>query len=138
MSKIILPATIEHLENLVGFVSECARKTGFSNKRLKEIELASEESLVNIFNYAYPEKSGEVTVTCFSQKDTLLKIEIMDKGIPFDPLSLPEPDLHADLSERKVGGLGIFFIRQMVDEIQYRRKDGNNILTLTVFINKAV
>ncbi|HEN21374.1 MAG TPA: ATP-binding protein [Desulfobacteraceae bacterium] len=137
MSKIKLPATIGHLERLVGFVSDCAKNTGFSDNRIREIELATEEALVNIFNYAYPDGPGDLEVSCTPQQNAFLKIEIMDNGMPFDPLSLPDPDLQADISERKVGGLGIFFMRKMADELQYRREKGCNILTFIFLMKKA-
>ena len=62
--------------------------------------------------------------------DTKLILEILDNGIPFDPLSLSEPDLTAHLSDRKVGGLGVFLIREMTDDVQYRRRGDANVLTL--------
>ena len=132
MTKIKLPATIENLEILVAFVSKCAGEQGFNGTRIKEIELATEEVLVNIVNYAYPERSGDVEVSCRREDVTGFVIEISDNGIPFDPLSLPEPDLSPDILDRKVGGLGVFFIRKMMDEVLYRREEGSNIIRLTV------
>lgn len=130
MSKMKLPARIEHLERLIDFVSGYAKEKGFTGKRIKEIELATEEVLVNIFNYAYPEGTGDVEVSCRFEDASGLIIEISDSGIPFDSLSLPDPDVTSDVSGRKIGGLGVFFVRKMVDEVSYRRDGGKNILTL--------
>ncbi|MBW1909826.1 MAG: ATP-binding protein [Deltaproteobacteria bacterium] len=130
MSKIKEPAILEHLERLLEFVSGCAKEKGFTSKRIKEIELATEEALVNIFNYAYAEGPGDVEIKCGLDGDDRLVIEILDTGTPFNPLSLSEPDLTADVADREIGGLGVFFIREMVDEVQYRRDAGRNILTL--------
>lgn len=132
MAKMKLPATIEHLEALVEFVSKCAEGQGFNGRRIKEIELATEEVLVNIINYAYPERSGDVEVSCRREDATRFVIEISDNGIPFDPLSLPEPNFSTDILDRKVGGLGVFFIRKMMDEVLYRREEGSNIIRLIV------
>ena len=123
---------MEHLETLVEFVSDCAKEEGFTDKRVKEIELATEEALVNIFNYAYPEGDGEVEVSCIQEHGAGLIIEISDNGAPFDPLSLSDPDISADIADREIGGLGVFFIRQMVDEVRYRRDKGSNILTFVL------
>jgi anti-sigma regulatory factor (Ser/Thr protein kinase) len=60
----------------------------------------------------------------------MVEVQIEDAAPPFDPLSLPEPDLTVDLEERQVGGLGIFLIRQVMDEIVYRHENGKNILVL--------
>ena len=59
-----------------------------------------------------------------------LMIQIMDWGIAFDPLSLPEPDIEAPIEERKIGGLGIYMMRNIMDEVLYKREGDRNILTL--------
>jgi anti-sigma regulatory factor (Ser/Thr protein kinase) len=133
MTSIKLPAMIEHLEKLLGFVSEHVKEQGFTSDMLKKIELASEEALVNVFNYAYPDKhDGEVEVSCGLDDNNRFVIEIMDSGTPFNPLSLSEPKLTEDVSERPIGGLGIHLIKKMMDEIEYRREGNNNILSLIV------
>ena len=132
MSKIRLQAKIENLERLMQFVSACAKEKGFTSKRIKEIELATEEALVNIFNYSYPEHAGEVEVRCKVENDTRFIIEILDTGIPFNIHSISEPDLTENISNRKIGGLGIFLMRKMVEEVQYHRDEENNILTLII------
>lgn len=132
MSKIRLPAKIENLKKLIQFVSVRAKRQEFTRKRVKEIELATEEALVNIFNYAYPENTGEVEVRCKMDDDNRFTLEILDNGIPFDIQSISEPDLTENISKRKIGGLGIFLIRKMVDEVQYRRDGESNILTLII------
>jgi serine/threonine-protein kinase RsbW len=135
MSKIKLPARIEYLEALIQFVSAYAREKGFTHERITQVELATEEALVNIFKYAYPEDIGEVELTCKMDNDKFI-IKIVDTGVPFDIESVPEPDLAADISDRKIGGLGIFIIRKMVDELQYRREDNKNILIFILYQRK--
>lgn len=133
MTSIKLPAMIEHLEILLGFVSEHAKEQGFISDMLKKIELATEEALVNVFNYAYPDKhDGEVEVSCGLDDNNRFVIEIMDSGTPFNPLSLSQPNLTEDVSERPIGGLGIHLIKKMMDEVEYRREGNNNILSLIV------
>ena len=135
MSKIRLPARIEYLETLIQFVSAYAREKGFAHERITQIELATEEALVNIFKYAYPEDIGEVELTCKMDNDKFI-IKIVDAGVPFDIESVPEPDLTADISNRKIGGLGIFVIRKMVDELHYHREDDKNILIFILYQRK--
>lgn len=131
MTLIRLPARLESLEKLVHFVTDFATKQGFAQKSIQEIRLATEEVLVNIINHAYPDKQGDVELSCKLQKDHCLVVEIVDAGVPFDIRSKADPDLSADISERKLGGLGIFIIRKMVHELVYRREKEKNILTLT-------
>ena len=119
---------------MIEFVSDFANEKGFSEKRIKEIELAAEEALVNVFNYAYPEEPGEVAVICKLEDNSRFTVEISDSGVPFNVLSLPDPDLTSKVPERKIGGLGVFFIRKMTDEVRYRRVGDSNILILS-FLN---
>ena len=115
------------------FVVTSARDAGFPPKRVQEMELAVEEALVNIINYAYPDQeNGDVEVTCGLDDQGRFLIEIRDKGIPFDAESQSDPDLNANIAERKVGGLGIFLIRKMADEMRYQREGEENVLTLVI------
>ncbi|MFH1491174.1 MAG: ATP-binding protein [Pseudomonadota bacterium] len=136
MSQITCPANLDHLADLLLLVSSLAKKMGFAEERIQEIELAAEEALVNIFNYSYPDGSGDVEVKCRTGSGTSMIVEIQDGGIPFNLLSIKEPDLTADISERKIGGLGIFLIKRMANEVRYQRRDDRNILTL-VFMEQA-
>lgn len=129
-----LAAVIENLDRFISFVHECAVESGFGHKKSMEMELAAEEALVNIFNHAYPDKEGQVEIQCFLNKGGEFVIEIRDRGIPFDVLSRPDPDTTADIEKRKIGGLGIFFIKNMADKVQYRRAGDINILTIAFLL----
>jgi len=125
-------AKLANLYPLLGFVTSCARRHGADQERVREIELVMEELLVNIFNYAYPDREGDVTILCRPADDGRLLVEIADDGVPFNILTRAEPDRDIGIEERSIGGLGIFFVRRLVPEIGYRREDGRNILTLTI------
>ena len=134
MVQLRLPARLESLEEFLGFVELRGRENGFSSLQTKEIQLAVEEAVVNVVHHAYPQTSGEIELrwragSGFRQ----VEIDIEDTGVPFDPRSAAVPDLRAGLEERKVGGLGIFFIDRMAEETIWRREGGKNILTL-VFV----
>ncbi len=129
--EIRVPARLENLYPLLNFVTSCAKRCGAGRERLTEIELALEEILVNIFNYAYPDRRGDVAIRCGCAAGRLL-VEIADDGVPFDILTRAEPDRDAAIEQRSIGGLGIFFVRQLVQEISYRREGGKNILTLAI------
>jgi serine/threonine-protein kinase RsbW len=129
--NIKLPAKLENLGRWMDAVSECAREQGFDQKEIGKIELALEEALVNICNYSYSEEPGNAEVSC-KQDNSQFIIEIVDSGIPFDMTSLPAPDLTSSIEKRKIGGLGIFLIKKMVDEVKYRREGSFNILNLTI------
>jgi len=131
LSKIKLAAKIENLEVLVKSVTECAREQGVSEKKLPIIELGVEEAFVNICKYAYPHGEGNVEIKCNLDDDRFI-IEIIDSGIPFDITSLPDPDITQDISERKIGGLGVFFIKKMADNFRYRHEGNRNILSIII------
>ena len=126
-----LPARMESLQEGMAFVTEQAQKKGFSEESISSVCLAVEEALVNVFNHAYAAGAGDVEVRVNASDGPLLTVEVRDSGIAFNPLSLPEPDVKADIAERKVGGLGVFLIRRMSDNLQYRRENDSNILTIT-------
>lgn len=130
MSEIRRPAKLENLKDFMAFITDCAEGSGFTPKRIKEVQLAAEEALVNIFNYAYPEnRDGEVRIHCGSGNKDRLEIEFRDRGIPYSFEDLGDPDVSAPMSARQIGGLGIFLIRKMVDDVRFRREDDENILT---------
>ena len=132
LSELKLPADINNLRDFVEFVSSCAEGQGISPGRITEIGVATEEVLVNICNYAYQDQIGDVKVSCILDDESRFIIEIEDAGIPFDVLSIGEPDLIDDIDERQVGGLGVFIIKELVEDVQYRREDNKNILKLVI------
>lgn len=134
VKSLKLADIIENLDRFISFIRACSADCGFGSKRSTEIELAVEEALVNIFNYAYPDGEGEVELRCSVKEGKKFVIEIRDRGIPFDCLSHPDPDTTADIDDRKIGGLGIFFIKKMADEVRYRRNDDTNVLTIVFFL----
>ncbi len=130
MPQIRLPAVLDNLERLISFITAFAGKHGYSAAELRRIELAVEEVLVNICRYAYPpEKRGDIIITC-SATGEAYTIEIIDTGVPFDCSNETCPDLKAKLCDRKPGGLGIYLMHKMVDEVTYSREGDRNILTL--------
>lgn len=110
-------------------LAEWIEMIGLPQELNMPINLALEEAVSNVMLYAYPDKSGQVLVEC--DKSDKLVFTITDSGVPFDPTQQKEPDVTQNLDERPIGGLGIFLVRQIMDDIRYERKDNKNILTLT-------
>jgi serine/threonine-protein kinase RsbW len=130
LSELKLAADINNLRDFVEFVSNCAEGQGINPGRITEIGVATEEVLVNICSYAYPDQVGEVKVSCLLDDESRFIIEFEDTGIPFDVHGLDAPDLIDDISERQVGGLGVLIIKELMKDVQYRREDNKNILKL--------
>lgn len=121
---------MENLEALINFIREAAEEHGFNAKEIYQLLLAGEEAIVNVIKYAYQGKAGDIEITKEIIGDNELAIQIIDWGTPFDPTLVDEPDLDVSLEERKIGGLGIFIMRKIMDEVVYKREDNKNILTL--------
>ena len=103
---------------------------------IMQINLAIEEAVVNVMNYAYPEGTkGDITIEAKSNGTEMIFI-ISDTGKPFDPTAKPEVDITKSAEDRAIGGLGIHLIRQIMDRINYERIDGHNILTLIKKLSK--
>ncbi|MEJ5242277.1 MAG: ATP-binding protein, partial [Desulfomicrobiaceae bacterium] len=107
MIQLTLPAELERLGTFLEIMERFAHDLAFPPARVHKLILILEEALLNIVNHAYEEKGGEVEVRCW-EKDGAITIELRDQGRPFDPLSVPEPNLSNDVKERPIGGLGVF------------------------------
>ncbi len=97
-----------------------------------QVNLVIEEVGVNVVSYAYGDdgEAHSFDISVASAPDAVT-IEVVDAGRPFDPLTeAPPPDLESDVDERPIGGLGVHFVRKMMDEVRYRREDGKNCLTM--------
>lgn len=137
MQYIQFAAKFEYLDEIRDFVGEIARKSGFSEKEVYNIQLATDEAASNIIEHAYEGVSdGMLELSCGLDGDTLMII-LIDHGEPFDPSEVPMPDLTADLSERQIGGLGIFLMRKLMDEVHYKSNPENNRNTLTMIKRKG-
>lgn len=127
--RLHIQAQVEHLAEAVTFVESAAAQCGLSPKKQFAATLAMEEAFVNICNHAYPQQGGTAEVGC-GMEEGVFVLEISDGGVPFDLLSLPPPELGADVMERKIGGLGVHFIRTLADRVSYRRHEERNILRI--------
>ncbi|OGV73955.1 MAG: hypothetical protein A3K19_22930 [Lentisphaerae bacterium RIFOXYB12_FULL_65_16] len=125
-----MPAEIENISAFHAVVIACATKMGFPSERIGEFELAVEEVLANVARYAYPDASGDVELRCRADNRRFI-LEFSDRGIPFDVLAKPDPELPSDIAKREIGGLGIYLVKQVMDDVNYRRENDRNILTLT-------
>ena len=136
MQSIQFPAKFEYLDEIREFVGNIARAGGFGNKEIYNIQLATDEAASNIIEHAYEGIADGVLELSCGFKGTAMVIILIDHGEPFDPSEIPLPDLKADLSERKIGGLGIFLMRKLMDEVHYDSQPGKNSNTLTMIKQK--
>lgn len=131
MPTITYPAKFEFLDEIRDLAARVARQAGFTEKDIYAIQLSADEAASNIIEHAYEGiAAGVIQMTCEMQGDTLI-IAMQDFGASFDSSKITEPNLKADLSERKIGGLGIYLMRKLMDEVRYESKAGEgNLLTM--------
>jgi anti-sigma regulatory factor (Ser/Thr protein kinase) len=130
MQSVQYSARFEYLDEIREFVGNIARRNGFNDKEVYNIQLAADEAASNIIEHAYEGVTdGVLDISC-GVKDSVMTIVMVDYGESFDPSTIPLPDLQADLSERKIGGLGIYLMRKLMDEVHYQAQSTGNVLTM--------
>ena len=129
METLRLPATMESLEPFRRFVLERLQRLNMAQEVVFKIELVLEEALTNVVHYAYPGAEGDVEVGCSLEDNKRFCLCVKDWGLPFNPLERPDPKMSEEIWERQVGGLGIYLIRHLVDELHYQRQEGGNLMT---------
>ena len=97
-----------------------------------KLDIAVEEIFVNIAHYAYAPDEGEVVIELerLPLEPNIISIKFTDWGVPYDPLAKPDPDITLGAEERQIGGLGIFIVKNTMDDMKYEYKDRHNILTI--------
>lgn len=127
---------VQEIPRLATFIEEIAENHAIDMATSMNLNLAMEEAVVNVMNYAYPKESvNNIDITA-EVDDEEIAFSIADSGIPFDPTQKGEPDLTLDAEDRPIGGLGIHLVRQIMDTLDYRYENGHNILTLKKRIKK--
>jgi len=129
MVKKIFPGNYRNLEAISNFVLEYAEKTQFSPNAIYAIQTAVDEACANIIDHAYGgENKGEIEIQITQIKNGM-RITLWDKGEPFDPDEIPEPDITSPLEIRKERGLGIYFMRKLMDEVlfSFSQSRGNKL-----------
>ena len=131
MTTKLFKAKVDELSNVLAFVEDTLQSYDCSIKVQMAISVAIEEVFVNVANYAYGGGDGDVAFGIDFNPDTRVATFVMaDKGVPFDPLKKPDPDITLSAEERDVGGLGIFITKKTMDTVTYDYQDGKNILTM--------
>ncbi len=120
----------ENLARLAEFIAEVAANFGLTDQEAYNIQMAVDEAVTNIIEHAYEGAEGPIEITAERRSDDFV-VTLRDHGQPFDPEMVAEPDINAPLEERGIGGLGLYFMRKLMDEVTFRfGEDGWNELTM--------
>ncbi|MGN0538122.1 MAG: ATP-binding protein [Acutalibacteraceae bacterium] len=129
MKRLTVNADIQNLSKVLEFIVGGLPKDSQKGKFQQDIELVCEEIFVNICNYAYGDKTGMAEIET-DISEGKLTIIFHDNGIPFNPLTRQNPDISLPPEERSIGGLGIYLVKKLADEVSYRYDENTNILTV--------
>ena len=122
-------AKIENYKSFYSWVHEACKEWNLNEELTNKLDMCGEEIFANITFYAYPEATGSIEAELKNIGDNII-LEFRDDGIEYNPLKKPDPDINLPPEDRQLGGLGIYMIKQMANEISYNRENNRNILSL--------
>lgn len=128
--SIILANNISEITRLYEFIEELGNDFSLSPDIVFNLNLVLEEAVVNVINYAYPKEEHQNIYLSARMHEGSIVLVLTDTGKEFDPTAAPEADVTLSADDRQIGGLGIFLIRQIMNEVKYERIEGKNVLTL--------
>jgi sigma-B regulation protein RsbU (phosphoserine phosphatase) len=135
--SILLSNDVQEVPVLSVFISGICEDMHFDKLTRAGVNLAIEEAVVNVMNYAYPKGAkGDIHLTVTAENE-IVSFVLRDNGKPFDPTSVEKVDVKAYVERRSMGGLGVHLIRHYMDEVSYEYADGQNVLTMRKKLNKT-
>ena len=129
-----LKSDLSELKDLRLHLQHCAQAIGLSENCLFEINVCLDELFTNVVTYGFKKDAEHLITFAFKAAGHELTIEIEDKSVPFNPLEIEDPKMPADPIDFKIGGLGIYIVKNLTDNVWYKRKHGKNKLTLKKYI----
>lgn len=128
--SIILKNDLSEIETMVVAVEEFGQEHALPLRIVFDMNLVLEEVITNIMSYGYKDELEHYIKVDVFWENNLLTLIVTDDGEPFNPLAKASPDLDIPLEERAVGGLGIYFVKQKMDEVVYKWEHGHNVLLM--------
>lgn len=129
---LILDNRVSELKKLNAFVEQTCGEAGIDRELTMNINLALEEAVSNVIFYAFPKDGTRHRITVrFNIRGNEMTYTVSDSGMPFNPLARADADTTLCAEDRRIGGLGIFLVKQIMDRVEYERKGAENILKLT-------
>ena len=131
--QLMVPGRFERLTEIAAFVTQAAREAGLNDDEVFHVEMAVDEACSNVIEHAYATQTGDIDLACRCPAAGQLEVVIRDSGQPFDPAEVPAPNVGTptDLDNLNEGGLGLYFIRKLMDEVRFEYVPGQgNRLTM--------
>ena len=121
---------LAEIARLAEQVEEFGVKNKIEPRYIFNINLSLDELITNTINYGYDDHEEHLILIDMYLAESEIVIQVKDDGMPFNPLDMPNPDLSRELDERPAGGLGIYLVRTMMDQVEYERRGDQNIITM--------
>jgi serine/threonine-protein kinase RsbW len=131
--QITRAAELESLQAFRGFITECCAKYNVPSDIVLDLKLAVDEACTNIMTHGYKGMDPGSIILSFRIEPDRILVQITDFGHAFEPEAAPKPDVEAALEDRELGGLGLYLIYQIMDNIDYQSSEDGNTLTFTKF-----
>jgi len=129
-----IKSTTDNLALARNFIKDAALEVGFTEEQAGKIILAADEAVTNVIKHAYKfSKNGEIILSV-SFSNNKFSVSISDKGKHFDPKKIKEPNLKKYYKEKRVGGLGIYLMKKLMDEVKYSKSGDRNKVTLIKYL----
>lgn len=130
-NELSVAGRYENIRKVCDFVADGAKASGLPDSAVFHIELACDEACTNVIEHAYQgENKGEIVVSWETTPQQFV-VEVCDNGRPFEPTTVPAPPDKPDgVEELKIGGLGLHFMKKLMDDISFRFENNGNILTM--------
>lgn len=132
--QITRAAELESLSVFREFISDCCAKFNVPNETVFELKLAVDEACTNVIEHGYKGMDPGSIILSFRIESDRILVQLTDFGHVFEPAEAPKPDLEAALEDRPLGGMGLYLIYQMMDNIDYESSEDGNTLTFTKYI----
>ncbi len=117
--SLVVPGEFEHLSQIADFIDQVGREAGFDDDVIFHVQMAVDEACSNIIEHAYgPDQEGDIALHCLCRDGEWI-VTLKDYGRAFDPSKVPTPSLGTDLEAIQAGGLGLYFMHQLMDEVHF-------------------
>ena len=131
--RLVVPGQFDRLTEIAAFITQAAHQAGLNDDEVFHVEMAVDEACSNIIEHAYAVQAGDIDLACRCPLAGQFEVVIRDSGQPFEPEEAPAPAVStpADLDNLSEGGLGLYFMRKLMDEVRFEFVPGQgNILTM--------
>ena len=135
-ARRVFEGSLEQLAPIRNFIIQATTDLGCDDKDSFALELAADEAAANAFHHSYQDKPGRVEIELWREDDEML-LQLSYGGTSFDPSRVPQPDLTTPLEQRAAGGLGLYFMRQLMNQIEFKfDKVKGNVVTMRRTLGK--